>query len=400
MRVNLLAGGRFHAVTLANALERLGLDVLTYTSAPPGKFKSGNGSAHPTSFVPLPLGIVSWLTGMRTDRWDPIDNVIFDRIASLKMRGCDVLHGWAGYSLHSGKSVKARGGTFLLERSCPHVDFQESIVQEEAEALGVPFHRKPAFWMDRSRAEYELADYIVVPSSYSGRSFLERGTAPDKIVVAPLDYPMLYKGPVPMRARHDEFVVGTLGGNFLRKGFLYLLEAWKKLALPNARLLIKSDESELRRSPRLREYLDSCPNVEVLGYIPDIGSFYRRCDVFCLPSVDDGFGQAMLEAIANGVPAIVTENVGASEILEGEAVGWVVPIRDADALAAKLQRLHDDPALRLTMSENAVRFSERLMGAAGHYFESIEALYQRIAKRKGKTVRRVVPIAAGSVSGR
>jgi glycosyltransferase involved in cell wall biosynthesis len=389
MRVNILVGGRFHSVTLADALARLGTDTVIYTSAPPSRFRS-RGRAHTTSFVPMPLGIASWVTGWGTERWDPIDCAFFDRLAALKMRECDVLHGWSGYSLRSGQHVKRRGGVFVLERSCPHVDFQESLVAGEAERLGVPYRPKPDFWIDRSHAEYALADFIVVPSGYTRRSFLDRGFDATKIVAAPLDFPTLYTGRPAPREPRNEFVVGTLGGNLLRKGFLYLLEAWKRLALPNARLLIKASERELRRSPRLREYLDSCPNVEVLGYIQDISSFYRRCDVFCLASVDDGFGLAMLEALANGVPVVVTEHVGAAELLQDANAGFVVPIRNADALADKILVLHEDPELRAQMAENGLRLSARLMEAPGGYFDCIRGLYEDAASLRRSEARRAV----------
>jgi glycosyltransferase involved in cell wall biosynthesis len=331
----------------------------------------------------MPLAIAGWLTGANVERWDPFDTILFDRLAALKMRDSDVLHGWSGYSLRSGNRAKRRGAAFILERSCPHVDSQESLLEGEAERLHISYRRKPDFWMERSRAEYALADYIVVPSSYSLRSFVERGFDPMKIVRAPLDFPVLYRGRPAPTQRPEEFVVGTLGGNVLRKGFLYLLEAWKKLRLPNARLLIKSSEAELRRSPPLREYLDRCTNVEVVGYVDDISSFYRRCDVFCLASVDDGFGLAMVEALANGVPTVVTENVGASELLHGANVGYVVPIRNADALSEKILLLYESRELRARMAENALQFAERLTKAPGGYFDTIRDLYERVTLQRG-----------------
>lgn len=374
MRVNILVGGRFHSVTLADALARLGADTRIYTSAPPSHFQS-----HRTSFVPMPFSIMGRLLGRSLERFDAFDNVLFDRLASVRMRDADVLHGWAGYSLHSAERAKARGSAFMLERSCPHVDFQEQLLAGEAEALAVPYRRKPDSWMDRTRAEYALADYIVVPSAYSRRSFLERGFSPDRVVEAPLDFPVLYGGRQKPRADDGEFVVGTLGGSLLRKGFLYLLEAWARLALPNARLLIKAPERELRRSPRLRAYLDRLPNVEVLGYVRDIASFYRRCDVFVLASVDEGFGLAMLEALASGVPVVVTEHVGAGELLRDGDAGFIVPARSAEALAERIRLLHDDADRRRAMAARAYDVAESLSGNSGRYFESIRDLYSRVA---------------------
>ena len=375
MLVNILVGGRFHSVTLADALSKLGADTTIYTSAPPSRFRSAT-ARHRTSFVPMPLAIASKLTGLQLDRWDTVDTRMFDRMAAIKMRPCDVLHGWAGYSLHSARRAKRHGSVFMLERSCPHVDFQEELLAGEAERLEVPYRHKPRSWMDRSRAEYELADYIVVPSAYSRRSFLERGFDESRVVMTPLDFPMLYKGPPAPLPNREEFVVGTLGGSLLRKGFLYLLEAWEELALPNARLLLKAPANELRRSPRLRSYLDRLPNVEVLGYIQDISAFYRRCDVFCLASVDEGFGLAMLEALSNGVPVIVTENVGAGELLPGSGAGFVVPIRSSAAIAERISALYEDHALRAGMAGNALTFSEGLTKAPGGYFDRVKALYR------------------------
>ena len=375
MRVNIQVGGRFHSLTLADALARLGSDTVIYTSAPPKNFRSG-GRQHVTSFVPLPVGIVKRLTGWQSDLLDPLDSAVFDRVAAAKMRECDILHGWAGYALYSGTKAKASGAAFLLERSCPHLEFQERLLEQEAEALGIRYRKKPSFWMDRSRAEYELADFIVVPSEYTRRSFIERGFPVAKIAKAPLDLPVLYSGCAVQRPPSGEFVVGTLGGNVLRKGFLYLLQAWKQLRLPNSRLLIKAPEAELRRSPVLAEYLASCPNIEIQGYFEEISSFYRQCDVFCLASIDDGFGLVMVEALANGLPVIVSQNVGASEVLPETDAGFVVPIRDADAIAEKLYQLYADRALRAHMGERALALTERLASSEGQYFKSIQRLYE------------------------
>jgi len=103
--------------------------------------------------------------------------------------------------------------------------------------------------------------------------------------------------------RHPEFTVGVVGGEPVRKGYLYLLDAWERLALANARLLIRSDANFVRY-PALQQRLARLSNVEIVRYVPDINNFYQRCDVFVLPSVDDGFGMALFEAMANEVPCI------------------------------------------------------------------------------------------------
>src|SRR5690348_5316347 len=98
MKTNIVVGGRINALTVADALAKLDSDTLIYTSAPPKHFRPG-GRRHVTSFVPMPVGIVKWLTGWQNDRFDLADAALFDRLAAAKMRRCDVMHAWAGYAL-------------------------------------------------------------------------------------------------------------------------------------------------------------------------------------------------------------------------------------------------------------------------------------------------------------
>ena len=125
------------------------------------------------------------------------------------------------------------------------------------------------------------------------------------------------------------FTFGTVGGQPLRKGFLYLLQAWKQLQLPNARLLLRTD-APLDRSPVLRELLRELPNVEIVRYVENMSDFYRRCDAFVFPTIDDGFGMALLEAMAHGLPAITTTHCGAAELFTPDKDLIVVPAQDAE----------------------------------------------------------------------
>ncbi len=131
----------------------------------------------------------------------------------------------------------------------------------------------------------------------------------------------------------------------MRKGYLYLLEAWRRLRLPNARLLIRSS-SDFSAYPRLAELLQQTPNVEIIEYVPNIAEFYQRCDLFVLPSMDDGFGMALFEAMANGVPAIATRNCGASELLTDGVDGLVIDAGSVDQLVAAISSLYEDEEQR------------------------------------------------------
>jgi len=107
---------------------------------------------------------------------------------------------------------------------------------------------------------------------------------------------------------------------------------------------------------------------------------FRQADVVVLPSIEDGFSYVPLEAMASGVPVIVSVNAGASELVEEGRTGFVVPIRKPEAIAAAIEVLYRDPERRRSMgtaaSESMRRshswenYAERLMAA---YYELFQA---------------------------
>jgi glycosyltransferase involved in cell wall biosynthesis len=290
-------------------------------------------------FLHLPAGA----TALNADSW------LYDHSVAAVLRPGDLFIGWATASLATGRAAKRRGAHFALDRACPHVDFQQTIIATESEKLGVRFRRQPKWFRDRQVAEYDEAERILVPSEYT------RTTFPEELRSKTVKAPLFGRCRFPEQThpeRHPEFTVGVVGGDPVRKGYLYLLDAWEKLALPQARLLIRTD-ADLARYPALRERLARLSNVEIIRYVPDINTFYQRCDVFVLPSVDDGFGMALFEAMANEVPCIATTHCGSSELLTPGRDSIVVPPFNAELLADALLSLYQQEELR------------RSLGAAG-----------------------------------
>jgi glycosyltransferase involved in cell wall biosynthesis len=126
---------------------------------------------------------------------------------------------------------------------------------------------------------------------------------------------------------------------------LYLLQAWKELALPNVELRLRAD-SEIFEFPVLAKLVAEQPSVSVVGYVADIGEFYAGCDAFLLPSIDDGFGMALMEALANGLPSIATRNCGASELLVAERDLLVIDAFSVEQIKDAILRLYESPELR------------------------------------------------------
>ncbi len=378
MRVAISVVRPFHSVKMANALRKHTDAVDIWTTAPRRYFHHLD-SAVATHLVPAPVEIVSRILKLRLFPEAFQRGIVWwDRMVAALMPRTDVVIGFATQTLHTGEATRKRGGHFALDRACPHVDFQQNLVREEAEKTGAVFHPEPAWFRERQLAEYEVAHTILVPSRYSARTFPAH--LQPKLLLAPLLGRAQAKGEVQL-ARNTPFTVGVLGGHPLRKGYLYLLEAWHKLNLPDARLLIRSS-SDFSAYPKLAELLQATPNVEIIEYVPNIAEFYRRCDLFVLPSMDDGFGMALFEAMANGVPSIATRNCGASELLTDGQDGLVIDAGSVDQLAAAMESLYRDEPRRQALALAGQRTVERI--SSTHTYE--DALTQLLQPVKTAAV--------------
>ena len=371
MRVAISVVRPFHTVKMANLLRKHAEAVDLWSTAP-RRYFHGLDAAVATHLVPAPVEIFSrvFRTKLVPEAFQR-GIVWWDRMVAALMPRSDVVVGFATQTLHTGESARRRGMHFALDRACPHTDFQQNLVREEAEKAGAAFHPEPAWFRERQLAEYEVAHTILVPSRYSARTFPAH--LQPKLLLAPLLGRAQARGEIQL-ARNTPFTVGVLGGHPLRKGYLYLLEAWCKLALPDARLLIRSS-SDFSAYPRLAELLKATPNVEIIEYVPDIAEFYRRCDLFVLPSMDDGFGMALFEAMANGVPSIATRNCGASELLVDGVDGLVIDAGSVEQLAGAIESLYRDEPRRQALALAGQAAVERI-SATSLYEDALTRLLQ------------------------
>lgn len=368
MRIAFSTGRPAHVVLPANLLAQRGAQVTIFTAAYRARFPQLAGSVG-LRWAPQFVPSIHFLIGKQLPRpWQRVDTALYDRLVAMRIGATndrfDIFWAWASGALASGRAARRRGASFVLDRACPHVDAQQVLIQMECDRLGVRYQPEPTWFRARQLAEYDEADIILVPSAYS------RGSFPlalqSKTLVAPLFGRVPFVAPSKAASSVDAigsrpFTFGTVGGQPLRKGFLYLLQAWKQLQLPNARLLLRTD-APLDRSPVLHELLRQLPNVEVVRYVEDMSDFYRRCDAFVFPTVDDGFGMALLEAMAHGLPAITTTHCGAAELFTPDQDLIVVPAQDAEQLATAMQRVYSSPETRHRLHTNALHALQKIEG--------------------------------------
>jgi len=179
------------------------------------------------------------------------------------------------------------------------------------------------------------------------------------------------------------FRVLFVGNVSIRKGIEYLLEAWKKWPSEEAELIVAGGfDPEIGRVIR-----QDLGRVRFLGNVPfdTLHALYRSVDVLVLPSLSEAFGLVVLEAMASGVPVLVTRNCGAP-VRDG-IDGFVVATRDPGAIAERLEVLRRDPSLRRRLGMAA---RERVVAGYTwqHYRRRLAAAY--VALTNGLPVQEAI----------
>jgi glycosyltransferase involved in cell wall biosynthesis len=376
VKVVIATGRQAHYRLPANAFARRGFDVCFYSTTPRSRMRDFDPAVR-NRWVPAPVTMLSALTHGRTPLvLDELDSVFFDRWAAAVLEVSEVFVGASTSSLASGRKARRMGAAFVLDRACPDIRVQQQLMVEEARKVGGRFVTNSPWFVERQVEEYETADVILAPSEYSRRSYPEH--LREKVVLSPL-----YGRPVGSvrrpKPKGSTFVLGMVGGGPLRKGSLYLLQAWKELALPNAQLKIRTS-AEIYTYPLLKQLIAEQANVSILNYIRDISKFYAECDAFILPSVDDGFGMALFEALANGVPSIASRNCGASELLVPERDFLLIDAFSVEQVKASVLRLYESRELRERLETNGPAAVAALQrdGVARPYDTGMDRLMQAI----------------------
>lgn len=186
----------------------------------------------------------------------------------------------------------------------------------------------PPVELAQKAQEIELADLVLVASGYAERTV--RSFHPDKRVArAAYGVDLAFWKPAAAGpSEHNELRFIYTGHLSLRKGTPLLLEAWRKAAVRDARLVLvgpwRLADTKLSRLPAGVNWVGPCGPVELREH-------YRRADVFVFPSFFEGFGLVLLEAMACGLPAIASHATAGPDILN-ERCGRVVSSGDLDGL--------------------------------------------------------------------
>jgi glycosyltransferase involved in cell wall biosynthesis len=377
MKVSVSCPTKFHAFRLAEQLHKRGMLQRLYTSYYGHWGRKCNNRGMEISSDRVGTNLIS---AFLYYGYNPGTELFRDRLFGkwVAKQLCDenIVTTWGLSALPIIKRAHELGMVAIVERGSSHATYQRNILMEEYEKWGKPTDRLARSFsperMDQELLEYELADYITVPSSFAERTFLENGIIQNKLIKVPYGVDLTEFQPLPKQDKI--FRVVYAGGMTLRKGVPYLLQAFSELNLPKAELwLLGGDSAEIKSF-----FKQWGGNFHHFGQLPqmELHKYYSQCSVFVMNSIEDGFGLVVPEAMACGLPVICSLNAGANDLIDNEINGFRVPIRDVEALKEKILYLYEHQGICLEMGQRAVA-KIRKGFSWDDYGEKMKSTYQK-----------------------
>ncbi|MEA5474686.1 glycosyltransferase family 4 protein [Synechococcus sp. CCY9201] len=309
-----------------------------------------------------PLASLSWARGARGDA------LVLQRACRERFGGANALYtNFINNDLDTVRQAKQQG-LHVVHELIIGADVGRILLEERRRYPGIEAEGEPEevveAGIERDRLKWAISDQVLVPSEYCRQSSIALGCDPAKISVVPYGIPEhwfdLQPDPVPGRI----LFVGQVG---LRKGNHVLAEACRILRSRGVAF-----ECRVAGPLHVDVTLPLFEGLTYLGQVPrsQVQEEFRRADLFVLPTLAEGMALVHLEAMACGVPVITTPHCGS--VVRDGVEGFIVPIRDPQALADRMQQLLEHRDLRAQMGTAASlraleydwkRYGERILNA-------------------------------------
>jgi glycosyltransferase involved in cell wall biosynthesis len=289
--------------------------------------------------------------------YSDLDRRVARRLRNLPQVGA--VYAFDGGAFDTFQSAKTSGVTCIYEHPIAYSRYVRQLHQEEADRL--PEWRPTLLALRDSEAkigkkdaELAAADVVVVASEFARRSLASAANIAAAIHVVPYGAPAVIETIRPNESQNLRTIF--VGALTQAKGLSYLLDAIESLT-PHAELTIVGQ--------RVSRQIPAQTSLDRHRWIPSLSHHallaeISRHDVLILPSLHEGFGLVILEAMSQGVPVITTPNTAGPDVIEDQVDGFIVPVRSADAIRDRLDLLIRDRDLLQGMKEAARAKAARL----------------------------------------
>lgn len=271
----------------------------------------------------------------------------------------DILHVWNNMGYEAILVAQEMGIKVVVERASTYPTWQDEVLRSEYGDGPVmdPFDKI------RMISELSMADMVFVPSEFAAATY------PPNVKVRMLPFGVDCEHFKPNPIEHDEYRVLFAGDNVLRKGIKYLFEAWQIVDSPYWELWVKANAYVPQRYGKLN-------NIKVINEVPDMADLYNQVDVFCLPSIEEGQALVVWEAMACGLPCVVTRETGS--LIQNGIHGVIIPAKSSKAIYHALQDLVVAPLKRDSLGKKARWLAEQYPWE--RYGKSLYSAYEELLK--------------------
>ncbi len=234
-------------------------------------------------------------------------------------------------------------------------ELEQKIIEEKKFGFKLTGNSLHKWLINKENKEHQYTDYIVLPSYLAKKTFIDRGFSESKLIVNHF-YANTTKFQKTIK-RDKKFRVLFCGSIEPRKGIHYLLEAFNRLQIENAELWVIGSQDYLKKDKLFKKFIDKSKNEKII-YFDTINSnnladYFSQCSVLVLPSISDGFGLVVIQAMSCNLPVIVSENTGAKDLIKEGHNGFIVETRNIISLSEKINYFYKNPKKINEMGNNA-----------------------------------------------
>jgi len=300
--------------------------------------------------------------GIITDKLHELSINKFDNWVSRNLSNqIDAVYCYEYNSLNTLKMAKKKGLHTIYEIPSPEHNYVHNLLMKEIEEfpeLNTDYYKYTSDLLKQRTAkrhtEFDLADLVIVNSEFTKQSFDSCGFDTSKIKVVPLGCPAISNDSQYQNETKNLKIIWA--GTFsIRKGAHYLINSLKELGNNNIEL-------DVYGKVELPEKLyKNITNINFIGSIPRKKLLANFCkyDLLIFPTLCDGFGMIITEALSKGLPVITTDKAGASDFIENGKNGFIIKSHNSDSITEKLLWCFDNKEYVFNMRHFALNTASK-----------------------------------------
>lgn len=277
-------------------------------------------------------------------------------IKNNKYKNIDAVYGFPFGSEPIFYTARRHGIKCLYEQTTGYykalkeITNQEKIINPDW-AKSITIYEEPQEILDKLDRELSMADVIIVASSYIKKTLVDYGYEEDKIKIIPYGYPKITPKEQKEKYSSEKLKLLFAGNISQLKGLSYLFKSLEgledKVELTLVGSKINSLSTEMNAALARHNYLGPLSHELLLKEM-------HKADILVFPSLCDGYGMVVTEAMSQGTPVIASKNSCGPDFIKHGINGWLVPIQNSEAIRKIIVEILSEPASLKQIGENAL----------------------------------------------